>query len=512
VFQWLRELVGWGGASRSIASAEARAALAETRLRTARLNAILARYDNALVTDENRRSWWAADYLSAKSANSFQVRRLLRMRSRYEVSNNPYLFGVCNSNADDLVDTGPTLQVLTESARYNRAVESAWMSWAAEVGLVEKLRTCKLAKSVDGEGFLVLKTVEDLEHPVKLYPVDVEADQVTTPAPANLAELWVDGLTLHPVTGRPTSYHVLKHHPGDFFFPGLNPLEVQTIPARYVIHWFSKFRPGQVRGVPVFTSSLDLFTELRAYRRAVVGAAEIAADFAAVIEQTASVGAGGDADDEDAEIEAFKRVPIDRKMMTALPVGAKMNQFKPEHPTTTYEMFQEKCLAEAIRPLAYPLNLALGTSQKFNFSSAKLDHINYRQALSVERDECDRVALARIYAAWYPEAVLSGAIDPYDGLALPPHEWHWPGFESLDPLVDAQTDAARLAGGTLTWREFWGRRGYDWRDVLRQQEAEAKELSRLGLAFGDVVKRSITVTGDEDDEADAAALTEASHA
>ncbi|HEY1186931.1 MAG TPA: phage portal protein, partial [Gemmata sp.] len=168
-----------------------------------------------MTTPENQRVWWSVDNLSAKAANSYSVRRTLRSRSRHEVSNNPYLYGVVNSNADDLIDTGPTLQVRTKSAAFNRAVESAWNEWCAEVNLTEKLRTCKLAKGVDGEGFLILKTVSDLESPVKLYPVDVEADQVTTPAPG-LNEMWVDGLTLHPVTGQPTHYHVLKHHPGDY--------------------------------------------------------------------------------------------------------------------------------------------------------------------------------------------------------------------------------------------------------------------------------------------------------
>jgi hypothetical protein len=48
----------------------------------------------------------------------------------------------------------------------------------------------------------------------------------------------------------------------------------------------------------------------------------------------------------------------------------KLSQFTAAEPATTYEMFQEKCLGEACRPLSYPLNLALGTSQKFNFQLA----------------------------------------------------------------------------------------------------------------------------------------------
>jgi hypothetical protein len=57
----------------------------------------------------------------------------------------------------------------------------------------------------------------------------VEADQVTTPAPANLEQLWVDGLELHPVTGRPDRLPRPAHHPGDYYFPDFNPLRVDRI-------------------------------------------------------------------------------------------------------------------------------------------------------------------------------------------------------------------------------------------------------------------------------------------
>jgi capsid protein len=444
-----------------------------------------------------------ADYFSPKSANNYQVRRTLRIRSRYEVSNNPFLWGVCNNNADDLVGTGPTLKLSTSDAQYNLEVESAWREWADEVDLVEKLRTCKLARSVDGEGFLVLKTVEDLENEVKLYPCDLEADQVTTPAPANLADLWVDGLTLHPVTQRPTHYHVLRHHPGDLYFPDLNPLAVDKIPARYMIHWFPKFRPGQVRGVPIFTPSLDLFTELRAFRKATLGAAEIAADYAAVLESEAP--ASQDTSlvpvPDGAGMSPFVGVPIQRKMQVMLPSGMTLKQLAAAHPATTYEMFQEKCLGEAIRPLSYPLNLALGTSQKFNFSSSKLDIVNYRAMLTIERSQAEKYVLARLFKAWYQEAVLVGRIRAYDGLNLPPHDWHWSGWEPLDPAVEAKADADRLAGGMDTWQAFWARRGYDWKSVMAQQAAEKAEIDRLKLTFGDVVKRTVTEQEDAKPEA-----------
>lgn len=461
---------------------------------------IEARYDNSLTVDENRRQWWGADYLSAKSANSFQVRRQLRIRSRYEVSNNPYLYGICTSNADDLIGDGPTLEVKTKDKAYNLLVQDLWDEWCREVDLVEKLRTQKLAKSIDGEGFLVLRTLSDMEHPIKIYPVDMEADQVTTLGPGTMMDLWVDGLTLHPVTGRPTAFHVLKHHPGDFYYPpSLNPFQTEQISAKYVLHWFHKFRPGQVRGVPIFTPSLDMFADLRAYRKAVLSASQVAANFTAVGEQEYALADG----DDTTPLEAFDEVPIDRGMLMMLPPGVKLSPFDPKQPTTTYEQFQEKVLGEAIRPLAYPLNLALGTSQKFNFSSAKLDHINYRQGLRVERRDCERINLIPLFRAWHYEGVLSGTIPLLKGLEPPRIGWHWPAFPSLDVMVDAQADQVKIAAGQTTWQAFWAERGQNWRRVLRQLAIEKKEMERLGLTFGDVVQRSISVSANEDKTADA---------
>ncbi|HZT79590.1 MAG TPA: phage portal protein [Gemmataceae bacterium] len=483
MLDWIKSVFG-----KPPASGPARSAAAPVRHR------IQARYDNAQWTDENQRQWWMSDWLSAKSANNFQVRRQLRIRSRYEVSNNPYLYGVCTGNADDLVGTGPTLQCLRESAAENRAIEAAWREWAEEVGLAEKIRTCKLAKTVDGEGFLILKTVPDLEHSVKLYPLDVEADQVTTPAPHNLAELWVDGLVLHPVTGRPIAYTVLRHHPGDYFFPNLNPLEADRVPARFVVHWFVKFRPGQVRGVPAFTSSLDLFTELRAFRKAVLAKAQISANLTAVLESEAPADADGTVQES-----PFSTVAIDRGVMTELPAGYSLKQFATGEPGTSYEIFQEKCLGEACRPLSYPLNLALGTSQKFNFSSARLDHVNYRNALTVERTDCERVVLDRIFRAWLDEAVMVPGLLPRSVVRPTdvPHEWHWPGFAPLDPVADADADHSRLSNGTLTWREFWASRGYDWRDVMRQQALEREEIEKFKLVFGNPLQKTETQQVDE---------------
>ena len=54
---------------------------------------VVARFDSAQTTHDNRRHWANADALSADAAASPEVRRTLRNRARYEVANNSCLAG-----------------------------------------------------------------------------------------------------------------------------------------------------------------------------------------------------------------------------------------------------------------------------------------------------------------------------------------------------------------------------------------------------------------------------------
>lgn len=480
-----------------------------TAIATGKLNRIEARFDNAFTTDQSARNWWPSDYLSAKAANSFAVRRTLRIRSRYEVSNNPRLWGVATNNAADLIDSGPTLQCLTGNTSYDRQIEALWNDWCKEVDFVGKLITIKLAETVDGEGFLVNKYSATMEHPVKLYPVDVEADQVTNPMPRDPGEWQTDGIDLDPITGQPIAYHCLQYHPGDYWFGyEMNPLKTERIMNKDITHLFPKFRPGQVRGLPVFTPSLDLFTELRSFRKSTLEAVQTAANHSAVLQSEAP--AGVDDDDTGKEDYTFRRVGINRNMMTVLPKGMTMAQLRAEHPISTFAEFCEFGVAEAIRPLGYPLNLALGTSQKFNFSSAKLDHINYRKMLSIERkNKIEPHVLEKQFRAFIAEAAVCGLLPGGIRSAHQiQHEWHWPGFESLDPMADAQSDQLRLAGGQIAWQAFCAQRGIDWKDHFAMLEEAQRELEKRKITIGEPVKQTVSQTEKVDENGDATDNTE----
>ena len=72
-----------------------------------------------------------------------EVRRTLRMRSRYEVANNSYARGLVQMLANDTIGTGPRLQMLSADETFNDAVETAFMRWSDAVHLAPKLGRCE---------------------------------------------------------------------------------------------------------------------------------------------------------------------------------------------------------------------------------------------------------------------------------------------------------------------------------------------------------------------------------
>ena len=136
------------------------------RSRTPPKQLVRARFDAAQTTRDNWRHWSSADHLSADMEAAPEVRRTLRMRSRYEVANNSYARGLVQMLANDTIGTGPRLQMLSADETFNDAVEKAFMRWSDAVRLAPKLRTMRMARCQDGEAFAVLAEVPSRGHPV----------------------------------------------------------------------------------------------------------------------------------------------------------------------------------------------------------------------------------------------------------------------------------------------------------------------------------------------------------
>ncbi len=465
-------VLGWFGLGGAAARADSR-----PRLRS--------RYDAAVHSPESSRHWAEADANSPTAANQPGIRYTLRNRSRYEYDNNSYCSGMVRTRADDLVGTGPTLQILTDDDAVAAQVEKAFAGWAQAMGLAEKLHTMDQARARDGEAFAVLRTNRGLADPVKLDLHLVEADRVTPssgvlypilPQPGSMNDTgqYFDGIS-YDSDGNPVSYSVLRQHPGDLL--RVYPPPVDVVPAQYMLHWFRRDRPGQLRGVPELTSSLPLFAYLRRWTLASLSAAEVAATMgAAVLESDAP------ANEEDSVTPSpFATVEIERGQMTELPGGFKLSQLTAQQPATTYGEFKREVLQECGRPLRMPIGVVTADSSKHNFSSAKLDHFGYRSGLKVDRSFAERTVLERVFLAWLEEArLVPGLLPAALDVAALPRAWYWPGWVSMDK-DEAKLDTERLQNGTATLAETLAAEGIDWKDQIRQMGREKKMRAAEGV-------------------------------
>jgi capsid protein len=462
------------------------------------------RYDAAQTVDGNRRHWAMSDGLSPAAGQTPAIRRTLRNRARYETANNSYAAGMKLTVGNDTVGTGPRVQMLTDEAELNDALERSFAAWADETELAAKLRTLRMARMDSGEGFAVMAADPGLRHVVKLNLRLIEADQIAmdlislmkskTSLTGELTTEETDGIEMDD-SGRPRRYWVLKGHPGGqgSAFMSIGG-DGNWVDAKYVLHFFRRERPGQVRGIPEITPALGLFAQLRRYTIAVLEAAETAAGWAAVLKSDSSADADG-AELSAEDPQAMDQVELQRRMATVLPRGWDISQVKAEQPTTTYGDFKREILNEIARCLNMPFNVAAGNSASYNYASGRLDHQTYFKAIKVDRSELETL-LDRLFEAFITEQLLvwSVAGDELGELAgdalkrlrlgLLDWAWFWPGNPHVDPVKEAAATETRLKTNTTTLAEEYAVEGKDWEKQLRQRGKELKLMKDMEKEFG----------------------------
>jgi lambda family phage portal protein len=463
-----------------------------SEMRTIPIRRVRGRFDSARTTRRNRRHWANADGLSADAAANAYDRREMRNKARYEVANNSYALGIVQTLANDVVGTGPRLQLLTDNPEVNRRVEQDFTAWSAAIGLPEKLRTMRMARCQDGEAFAIMSTNPKISHPVRLNLELVEADQITSPMTGAVSDNEIDGILLDSY-GNPIQYRVLKQHPGDSRFNATDDFKI--VRAESMIHVFRQDRPGQHRGVPEINSAVELFAQLRRYTGAVLSSAEQVANISLVIYTRAP------ANGEASQLEPLDEVELSSDLATVMPDGWEIGQTRAEQPTTTYAEFKHEILNEIARCLNMPFNIAAGNSAGYNYSSGRLDHQTYFKMIRVDQAFMASKILDRILNVWLLEYALSSGAIRYSGNRLmPPRQWFWDGTEHIDPYKEAKAQEARLNNHTVTLAHEYAKMGLDWETELRQRAKEIALMRELGLSASE--SRPSNDDGESNDNAE----------
>lgn len=439
-----------------------------------------ARYDAAQTTDDNRRHWANADSLSAAAVMYPEVRRKLRNRCRYEVANGSYPKGIGLTISNDTVGIGPTLQLLIDDEELADTIETMVFEWLKEIKMAAKLRQMRFARYESGECFAVWGTNQKLRSPVKLDCVVYESEQFADPIPTitSLSQA-SDGIQFDDF-GNPVSYRKLKVHPGSFVWTTL-PNAFDDVPAAFVYHYFRADRPGQLRGIPDITPSIEDFADVRRFTKASIAAAETAAEHAAMVETDASADPDASAAQEGEGPKIWDLVEIQKRSAVVLPAGYKMSQLKAEHPINTYKEFLIAKLAEISRCLCVPLHIAAMDPSLANMSSSYVIGQMYTKERLLDRDDLEDF-LDQGLRMFLREMVLMGVIPPIPVNIA--HQWNWPSLSHhADPAKEANAGSMNLSFGLTTFAIEYAKKGLD---AAEQLEAQAK---LLGVTIEEYRKR-----------------------
>lgn len=465
-----------------IAPRDVQSRAAELITQTRRILEQRGGYDAARTSDEFKNYWANADAFDADSANSRGIRHTLMFRSRYECANNAYADGIAQTKVNDLVGVGPSLRMQSGSEGLNRMVEATWFLWTKAIDLRPKLWTMGHAKHMDGEGFGVVRRSPTIDDPIKLDVQLVEAEQVQTPM-LPYQDGYIDGIRFDEF-GKPIWYDVLRYHPGG---SAVLPLDMtpERVPARFMLHWFSMRRPGQHRGVPEMTSSLNAGAAARRWREAVLSAAERAALLTLMMKTQLTPEVVADS------VQPFSTMDIDKGLMTYLPMGWEPFQAEGKFPTATHEQFHRTLVNEMGRSINMPRNKAAADSSDYNYASGRLDHGTYYDSLDIQRRDCEERVLDRLFAVWFVEAVATygwfgGRIDNASAL-LRLHTWDWPKHRVADVESEANANQTKLQSGQVFPHRLFSDAGMDWED-----ECE-KAAESLGITVEELKSRVLDV-------------------
>jgi len=435
---------------------------------------VRARYDVAQDTDENSRLYNGLVTTSAAQELTLAVRTKLRNRARNEVANDPYANGIGHTLANHVIGRCPRVNIKPSQEGREKSAqrrEREFMRWAKAVRLGQKLRMGVLSVYRDGEIFVQKITNDKIKHPVKLDIALIETDRIDCAPYGRGRDDEIEGI-VYDTIGNPVKYRVLDCHPGDGYAAG----GFTWVPASQMSHWYDPDRPGQLRGAPGITPSIELFGERRRYRRATIAAAETAAENAMVLQT------GAPAEGLDEVAAAMESVELERRMATFLPAGYELSQTKAEQPTTTFNDFDGRMLNEAARSVDMPYNIAACNSSGYNYASGNLDHLGFWRTVCIKQYDIECMVLDDLFEAWNKEAdLIPGYLDEMD--EEDEHKWFFDRRVHADPVKEATAQATRIATGTSTYEEEAEMDGVDPEARWAQRAKEWKRAKEEGIPY-----------------------------
>lgn len=331
-----------------------------------------------------------------------------------------------------------------------------------------------------GDCFILFKWEENKRSPYSLRLHIIEADRVSTPNqypqnyykgqfdivegvnPNNDNPIY-DGVEVDKITGRTVAYWVCDKYPNDYTSIYQRTwIRVEAVGEESglpnILQLMESERPEQYRGVSILAPVMERILQTNRYSESVVATAVLHAKQTMVIEKIADPTLSPFGQDGKGNIPTTRArdVAIGNGAVNVLKAGEKMNAFKPEQPTTTYEGFIRTVATEIGAGMEIPKGQLM---KEFNssYSATRGELLEFQKYVKMNQQWFIADFCKPIYERWFTEAVARGRIkapkfftDPVARQAYLNCEWIAPSFGQIDPTKEVQALEIAVRNGWTT--------------------------------------------------------------
>lgn len=452
----------------------------------------------------------------------------LRERSRDLERNSPLALGAIQSKVNGVIGTGLVLksqidfealdiadkaQVLAQQNSIEREFE-LWQKDADFTGQLHWLDLQRLiyrSARVSGDIGVARRYRRDAGKVYGLKLVLMEGDRISNPNRAADTATVRGGVAVDG-DGAIQGCWVTDRHPGEITTPVLKwsfvPWRSPQTGMRVMLLPYQQQRPGQPRGVPLFSPIIELIKQLKDYSTAEIDAAV----HDAMLFAFETLGANdGDVDhlvenpDKQGSVAGPDEVQLEDLSIITLSEGSGVEVKKPMRPNTGFEPFMLAIIKQIGVALEIPFELMImHFSSSYSASRAALE-IAWKGFVA-EKAWFEREVADHVFEWFLTEAVAIGRLqldgffdDPIRRAAWMGRLWIGPTRIQIDPRVEAQADAVDIASRTKSREQvLYERTGGDWPRKYTQIMQEEEDLAKLPGAMVATTEKA-AITEDEQD-------------
>jgi lambda family phage portal protein len=418
--------------------------------------------------------------LSMQSQSDRWSLRWMRDRSRKAYRGNPIARGLVNTETDNVVSHGMSLQAQTDSEEFNDEAEEKFEAWLQTADIRGMLDGPQLQRSawkesrVDGDGLIVLVSRGNGEAATSKLQY-IRGDLICSRDGQQSASL-LDGVEIDSF-GRPIAFHVLYQNE----YGKRDWTRIDAADAVYICHATEAY---DVRGSPCYATVFDLLNNLEQYVDGVALAAWMATVFGVIIkDESAAKQVSALNTTTNSQGQQQKVITFENGQVKFMGEKGQVMQVDAKQPMQQTPDFVRMMLRLIGVPFDMPLELVLKDVSQSNLSSLRGGIQAFQRACKAK--QCVYAGpnqWGKIYRWWVSREVKLQRFTTKAPANFFAHEWMFHGWQFTDPVTDVQAALLEVDAGFNTRKNVMEMLGRDPKAITKQLAAEKEERDELELA------------------------------